>query len=50
MTIEMVADAPTAEIGPAGQRALADALYKELADVTPFETEVGPLIRNVAGQ
>lgn len=48
VTIEMVADAPTAEISPAAQRALVDALHKELADVAPFATEVGPPIGNRA--
>lgn len=49
VTIEMVADAPTADIGPAAQRALVDALRTELADVAPFTTEVGPPIGNRAG-
>ncbi|MER5549993.1 2'-5' RNA ligase family protein [Streptomyces sp. NPDC002589] len=49
VTVEMVADAPTAEISPADQRALVNALHKELADVAPFDTEVGPPLGNRAG-
>ncbi|WP_448334011.1 2'-5' RNA ligase family protein [Streptomyces sp. DSM 41534] len=49
VTIEMVADAPTAEISTAQQQALVEALHKELADTAPFETELGPPIGNVAG-
>lgn len=49
VTIEMVADAPTAEISREEQQALVNALHKELADVAPFDTEVGPPIGNIAG-
>jgi hypothetical protein len=47
--MEMVADAPTAEISPAAQRDLIDALHKELTDVRPFVTQLGPPIGNKAG-
>ncbi|MCZ0990427.1 2'-5' RNA ligase family protein [Streptomyces diastatochromogenes] len=49
VTIEMVADAPTAEISRNEQQALIEALHGELADVERFETEVGPPIGNRAG-
>lgn len=49
VTIEMVADAPTAEIGREEQQTLVNALHKELADVASFDTEVGPPIGNIAG-
>ena len=49
VTIEMVADAPTAEISREEQQTLIVALRKELADVAPFDTEVGPPIGNIAG-
>jgi len=49
LTLEMVADAPAADIGAGERQLLADALHKELADVAPFETEVGPPIGNRAG-
>ncbi|MFJ8602296.1 2'-5' RNA ligase family protein [Streptomyces shenzhenensis] len=49
LTIEMVADAPAADIG-AGERAdLIAALRKELAALAPFSTELGPPIGGVAG-
>ncbi|WP_405842572.1 2'-5' RNA ligase family protein [Streptomyces platensis] len=49
MTIEMVADARTADISSDERQALVDGLHKELADVAPFETEVGPPIAGGAG-
>lgn len=49
LTIEMVADAPTAEISPGEHAELINALRKELADVAPFVTQVGPPIGNIAG-
>lgn len=49
LTIEMIADAPTAEISDGERSDLVNALHKELADVAPFVTEVGPPIGNIAG-
>ena len=49
VTIEMIADAPTSQISQVEQRTLVDALRNELADVTPFTTELGPPIGNTAG-
>ncbi|WP_180685860.1 2'-5' RNA ligase family protein [Streptomyces gossypiisoli] len=49
VTIEMVADAPTARIDAAGRQDLIVALRTQLADVEPFVTQVGPPIGNVAG-
>jgi hypothetical protein len=45
----MVADAPASQISSVEQRTLVDGLHKELADVAPFTTELGPPIGNVAG-
>lgn len=49
VTIEMVADAPAAGIGPGETGRLVDALRHELASVRPFTTELGPPIGNRAG-
>jgi hypothetical protein len=49
LTIEMVADVPAADISAGERQSLTDALHKALADVAPFETEVGPPIGNRAG-
>lgn len=49
MTLEMVADAPAADISAGERQLLADALREELADVAPFETEIGPPIGKRAG-
>ncbi|WP_406220817.1 hypothetical protein [Streptomyces decoyicus] len=48
LTIEMVADAPAADISASERAYLVNALHKELAEVSPFVTEVGPPIGNVA--
>lgn len=49
VTIEMVADAPTADISAGERTDLITALREELADVSPFVTELGPPIGNKAG-
>ncbi|MFF9785047.1 hypothetical protein [Streptomyces nigrescens] len=49
LTIEMVADAPAADISVSERADLVNALHMGLADVPPFVTEVGPPIGNVAG-
>ncbi|WP_406303642.1 2'-5' RNA ligase family protein [Streptomyces sp. NBC_00885] len=49
LTVEMVADATATDIGPAERTALADALREALSGVSPFETQVGPPIGNIAG-
>ncbi|MFE4018647.1 hypothetical protein ACFXPZ_14660 [Streptomyces sp. NPDC059101] len=49
VTIEMVADAPAGCVSASERTGLIDALRKELADVSPFVTELGPPIGNVAG-
>ncbi|MEY9958836.1 2'-5' RNA ligase family protein [Streptacidiphilus sp. MAP5-52] len=49
LTIEMVADAPSADI-PAEQRtALIDALRRRLAPISPINTELGPPTCGKAG-
>lgn len=49
LTVEMLADAPTAEYGEEALAEVLDALRTELADVSAYVTEVGPPIGNVAG-
>lgn len=49
LTIEMVADAPAADISASERADLVKALHHELAGVSPFVTEVGPPIGNIAG-
>ncbi|MFJ4745445.1 2'-5' RNA ligase family protein [Streptomyces sp. NPDC088775] len=49
LTVEMVADAPSAAISGADRAGLVKALADGLADFDMFETEVGPPIANVAG-
>ncbi|MGW6708391.1 2'-5' RNA ligase family protein [Streptomyces sp. NPDC054956] len=49
MTVEMVADVASADIGVGERQDLIRALRKELAAVAPFDTEVGPPIANSAG-
>ncbi|MFD9223398.1 hypothetical protein ACFWDI_26105 [Streptomyces sp. NPDC060064] len=49
VTIEMIADTPSARISAEERQDLIRALRKELADAVPFDTEVGPPIGNIAG-
>ncbi|MGW0672537.1 hypothetical protein [Streptomyces sp. NPDC002746] len=49
LTIEMVADAPAADISGTERADLVKALHHQLAGVAPFVTEVGPPIGNIAG-
>lgn len=48
ITVEMVADVASADIGADERQDLIRALRKELATVAPFGTEVGPPIANSA--
>lgn len=49
ITIDMVADAPSAEIIPAERDDLIGALGDQLAGLAPFTAQVGPPIGNIAG-
>ncbi|WP_437054889.1 2'-5' RNA ligase family protein [Streptomyces sp. enrichment culture] len=49
LTVEMLADAPSAEYDEEALADVVEALRSELADVSAFTTEVGPPIGNVAG-
>ncbi|MFJ4572125.1 2'-5' RNA ligase family protein [Streptomyces sp. NPDC088846] len=49
LTVEMIADAPTAEISDEEKAKLVGELTQELSGLPPFGTEVGPPIGNVAG-
>lgn len=49
VTLEMVADAPAADIGVDERQDLIRALRSAVADVPAFTTEIGPPIANVAG-
>ncbi|MFH8520267.1 2'-5' RNA ligase family protein [Streptomyces gelaticus] len=49
LTVEMVADAPSAAISDPDRTKLVDALTDALADVEAFQTEAGPPIGNIAG-
>ncbi|MGW0672558.1 hypothetical protein [Streptomyces sp. NPDC002746] len=49
MTLEIVADKPTAEYTPADLLMLVNELNRQLADVAPFTTRVGHPYSNVAG-
>ncbi|MEU3402932.1 2'-5' RNA ligase family protein [Streptomyces sp. NPDC006670] len=49
ITVEMVADVASADIGADERQDLIRALRKELATAAPFGTQVGPPIANSAG-
>ncbi|MEW1699078.1 2'-5' RNA ligase family protein [Streptomyces sp. NPDC093249] len=49
LTVEMLADMPSAEYDQAARHVLVRALEEALADVAPFTTEAGPPIGNIAG-
>lgn len=49
LTVEMLADVPSAEYDEAARADLVNALGAELADVPAFTTKVGPPIGNIAG-
>ncbi|MGP4115299.1 2'-5' RNA ligase family protein [Streptomyces sp. 4N509B] len=49
VTVEMVADAPAADISAGERTDLVHALRERLADVSPFATELGPPIGTSAG-
>jgi hypothetical protein len=49
LTVEMLADVPSAEYDDAVRAEVAQALATEVADIRPFTTGVGPPIANIAG-
>ncbi|WP_338676826.1 2'-5' RNA ligase family protein [Streptomyces sp. SCSIO 30461] len=49
MTLEMLADAPSADYDRPALGQVVDALATELADVEPFTTQVGHPFSNIAG-
>ncbi|GAA2442937.1 hypothetical protein GCM10010433_50180 [Streptomyces pulveraceus] len=49
LTVEMIADTPTAAISDEEKRKLVSELTQELSGLPGFGTEVGPPIGNVAG-
>ncbi|MFC9856263.1 MULTISPECIES: 2'-5' RNA ligase family protein [unclassified Streptomyces] len=49
ITLDMIADAPSARISHGERQDMIGALHEELAGIAPFDTEVGPPISTVAG-